>query len=96
MIDEESKRKLLMRLKRAEGQVAAIRRMVDDEKYCVDILLQLSAAQGALAKVGQLMLAVHIETCVEDAFLHGDAAARKRKVAELLEVLERYAGVGGR
>ncbi len=55
MMDADEKKKLLARLKRAEGQLGAVRRMIEEDSYCVDILVQLSAARAALGKAGQLL-----------------------------------------
>ncbi len=93
--DPEAQRKLLARLRRVEGQVTAIRRMVEEEKYCVDILLQISAVQGALGKAGQLLLGSHVETCVASAFETGSKKERQQSIDELMEVFSRY-GTGGR
>jgi len=92
MLDSATKRKVLARLKRIEGQVAGIRRMVEGDQYCVDVLLQMSAARGALAKAGQVVLGSHIDTCVSAAMASGDARERERKIDELLEVFARYGG----
>ncbi len=94
MHDEKTRKKLLTRLKRLEGQIGAIRRMVEEDRYCVDVLIQISAVQGALGKVGHLLLSQHIETCVRQAFEHGDEEARQTKIAELMDVFGRYAGIG--
>ena len=67
------KRKLNNRLRRVIGQVEAVGRMIVDEEYCVDILMQLSAATGALSKIGQIVLEQHIKTCVSDAMESGEA-----------------------
>jgi len=93
-IDSEKKRKLLARLRRAEGQVAAVRRMIDADAYCVDILTQLSASRGALAKVGETVLQHHIETCVTEAFQSGEPDTQQEKVEELMDVFSRYGGLG--
>jgi DNA-binding FrmR family transcriptional regulator len=61
MINEETKTKVLGRLRRIEGQVQGLQRMIDGEAYCVDILLQVSAVQGALEQVEKLLLGRHIE-----------------------------------
>ena len=90
---EPTKEELRRRLKRAEGQVAAVRRMVDEDEGCVDILLQISAVRGALGKVGQVLLGSHIETCVSEAFTDGDEATRKQQVTELMEIFARYGGI---
>ncbi|MBI4590865.1 MAG: metal-sensitive transcriptional regulator [Candidatus Rokubacteria bacterium] len=91
MIDAETKAKALARLRRIEGQVRGIQRMVGAEEYCVDILLQLSAVQGALEQVQKLLLGRHIESCVADAMRSGRARERQRKIEELLEVFTRFA-----
>ena len=94
MMDQERKTRVLRRLSRAEGQMAAVRRMIEEEAGCVDVLLQISAVRGALAKIGQVLLGAHIETCVSDAFASGDEAARRRQVDDLMEIFARYGGVG--
>ena len=94
MLDADGKKKLLARLKRAEGQISALRRMVEEDAYCVDVLLQISAAQGALGKAGHVLLDSHIRTCVGDAFERGDAKQRGKKVDELMDVFARYGGIG--
>lgn len=94
MMDADAKKKLLARLKRAEGQLGAVRRMIEDDAYCVDILVQLSAARAALGKAGQLLLGSHVRTCVASAFESGDERAREESVEELMDVFGRYAGLG--
>lgn len=94
MIDANNKKSALARLRRLEGQVAAIGRMIDEERYCVDVLLQIAAARGALGKLGELVLEAHIRTCVQDAFEGEDDAARDDKICELLDVFARYGGIG--
>ena len=91
MINEETKAKALGRLRRIEGQVQGLQRMIDGEAYCVDILLQISAAQGALEQVQKLLLGRHIESCVADALRSGSRAERQQKVEELLDVFTRFA-----
>ena len=76
MLDTDSKKKVLTRMKRVQGQILALERMIGSEETCVDVLLQISAAQGALGKVGEIILAAHIQTCVSDAFEHGSEPAR--------------------
>ena len=92
MIDPETKVKALGRLRRIEGQVQGIQRMVEEEKYCVDILLQLTAVEGAVEQVQRLLLGSHIESCVADAIRSGSTRDRQRKVDELLEVFSRFSG----
>lgn len=83
----ENKDQLLNRLKRIEGQVRGIARMVEEDTYCVDVLTQLSAAISALEKVGLHLLADHIRGCVADAVATGDG---DESVAELVGVVERF------
>ena len=84
---------LLTRLSRADGQLAAVRRMVQEDAYCVDILVQIAAVRGALGRVGQMLLGSHIEHCVAEAFRSGDAKEQDRQVEELMEVFSRYGGL---
>ncbi len=90
MINEETKAKALGRLRRIEGQVQGLQRMIDAEAYCVDVLLQISAVQGALEQVQKLLLARHIESCVADALTSGSRTERQRKIDELLDVFSRF------
>ena len=92
MIDPETKVKALGRLRRIEGQVQGIQRMVEEEKYCVDILLQLTAVEGAVEQVQRLLLGRHIESCVADAIRSGSTRDRQKKVDELLDVFSRFSG----
>ena len=71
-IDENNKEELLLRLKRIEGQVRGIQKMIDNEKYCVDILTQISAVRGALKKVGLNVLDAHTHGCVHRAVKNRD------------------------
>ncbi len=87
-----SKATLLRRLKRIEGQVRGLQRMVEAEAYCVDILHQVAAVRAALHGVGRALLGGHVERCVVDAVRSGSRRARDRKVAELLQVLARLDG----
>ena len=92
MIDDETRGKALGRLRRIEGQVQGIQRMVEEDKYCVDILLQLTAVQGAVEQVQRLLLGRHIESCVADAVRSGSTRDRQNKMDELLEVFSRFGG----
>ncbi len=91
MLSGREKKNVIDRLRRVEGQVAAIRRMVEEDAYCVDILIQVSAAQAALGKAGHRILGNHIESCVADAFTSGSKGDRQKKIEELMEVFSRYA-----
>lgn len=80
----------LPRLKRIHGQVAGLMRMVEDQRYCVDILTQLRAVQAALRSAEQVILRSHIEHCVADAIKGKDARARQLKLDELADLLKRF------
>lgn len=92
-MNDQSRAKVLARLKKVAGQVAGIQRMVEEERYCVDVLHQISAVEGALDKVGRLMLASHVETCVAGAIASGKPADRKQKLDELMDVFSRFGRV---
>lgn len=83
--------KLLNRLSRIEGQVRGVTRMVADGRYCIDVLTQLRAVRAALARVETEMLKSHLDHCIEDAIVSGDAAEQRKKASELIELLERSA-----
>jgi CsoR family transcriptional regulator, copper-sensing transcriptional repressor len=84
-----AKTSVLKRLKRIEGQVRGLARMVEDDRYCIDIITQLSAARAALRRAEEEILADHIAHCVEHAIASGNKAEQRRKVAELTSVLGR-------
>src|ERR1700730_6958273 len=92
MMDDQTKGKALGRLRRIEGQVQGIQRMVEEDKYCVDILLQLTAVQGAVEQVQKLLLGQHLETCVADAVRSGSSRDRQKKLAGLRELFSRSSG----
>ena len=92
MMEADTKAKILGRLRRIEGQVQGIHRMVEEDKYCVDILLQLTAVEGAVEQVQRLLLGRHIESCVADAIRSGSTRDRQKKVDELLDVFSRFSG----
>jgi DNA-binding FrmR family transcriptional regulator len=89
---DETRDKALGRLRRIEGQVQGLQRMIGADAYCVDILLQISAVQGALEQVQKLLLGRHIESCVTDALRSGSKNDRQRKIDELLDVFARFGG----
>ncbi|WP_417749345.1 metal-sensitive transcriptional regulator [Rosistilla oblonga] len=90
MLSDDEKKKLNNRLRRVIGQVEAVGRMIEDEEYCVDILMQLSAATGALNKVGQIVLEQHVKSCVSDAIERGNVKDRDEKIEELMKVFRKY------
>lgn len=80
---------LLTRLSRIEGQVRGIARMIEQERYCIDVMTQIEAVRAALGKVESEMLKSHLDTCVEGAIAGGDADEQRRKAAELIQLLQR-------
>ena len=86
---EENKSKLLNRLRRIEGQVRGVARMVEDDRYCIDILTQTQALRAALNRVETELLRNHVDHCVRGAFTSGDAQDQQQKIEELIEVLQR-------
>jgi DNA-binding FrmR family transcriptional regulator len=82
---------LVRRLHRIEGQVRGIERMVDEDRYCIDILTQISAATTALESLAMQILDDHIRHCVAGALASGDEADANAKVEELLEAVRRFA-----
>jgi DNA-binding FrmR family transcriptional regulator len=96
MMNEATKKKVIARLRRIAGQVEGIARMVEEDRYCVDVLLQIASAQAALGQAGKLVLRSHVETCVSAAMASGKSVARKQKIDELMEVFARYGCMGGR
>lgn len=80
----------LQRLRRIEGQVRGLVKMVEEKRYCVDILTQLRAARAALRRVEEGVLREHVEHCVAEALREGDDREQREKVDELLAVLSRF------
>jgi DNA-binding FrmR family transcriptional regulator len=85
----DTKRNCGDRLKRIEGQVRGIARMVEEDRYCIDILTQIRAVRAALRRVEDEVLNDHVAHCVEGAIASGDGAEQRRKVQELMTVLTR-------
>jgi DNA-binding FrmR family transcriptional regulator len=90
--DDGVKAKARGRLRRIEGQVQGLQRMIDHDAPCVDVLLQISAAQGALEQVRKLLLGRHIESCVADALRSASRGDRQQKIDALLDVVTRFGG----
>jgi CsoR family transcriptional regulator, copper-sensing transcriptional repressor len=90
-MDAQDKPQLLNRLNRIEGQVRGVARMVEDGRYCIDVLTQVQAVRAALARVETELLKGHLGHCIEGAIVSGDKDEQRRKAAELIELLERAA-----
>ncbi len=82
---------LVKRLRRIEGQVRGLERMVEEERYCIDVLTQIAAVSTALESVSVKLLDDHVRHCVADALASGDADAAAQKSEELLAAVQRFA-----
>jgi DNA-binding FrmR family transcriptional regulator len=85
----EAKSSCLKRLSRIEGQVRGLSRMVEDDRYCIDVVTQISAVRAALRKLEEEVLRDHVGHCVEHAIAAGNKAEQRKKVAELMDVIGR-------
>jgi DNA-binding FrmR family transcriptional regulator len=85
-VPAETKEALGRRLKRIEGQVRGLQRMVDEERYCADVLVQIASVQEALRGVGRVLLQNHLEHCTTQAIRSGDPEAAGRVVQELVDL----------
>jgi DNA-binding FrmR family transcriptional regulator len=83
------KSSLQKRLSRIEGQVRGLSKMVDEDRYCIDIVTQISAVRAALRRVEEEVLRDHVAHCVEHAISSGDKADQREKIAELMAVIGR-------
>jgi CsoR family transcriptional regulator, copper-sensing transcriptional repressor len=88
-VKAKDKEKIRNRLRRIEGQVRGVQRMVDEEAYCVDVLTQLSSIVSAAEKVGLLLLTDHVEHCVRESIEKGGLEADE-KIEELTAAVERF------
>lgn len=86
---KDRKQKALQRLARLEGQVRGIARMIEEDRYCIDILNQALAVRSALSQVEMLILQDHADDCVDEAIAAPDPEAQRRKFRELVEVFEK-------
>ena len=85
----EDKQKILDRLARLEGQVRGVARMVEQERYCIDIMSQTSAIRAALTAVDKILIKNHAMLCVESALASGDVDKQREKFTELVDLLEK-------
>ena len=86
---KQDKPRLLNRLRRIEGQVRGVERMIEEDRYCIDVLTQLQAIRAAVARVESEMLKGHLGHCIESAIVSGDQAEQRQKASELIALLER-------
>jgi CsoR family transcriptional regulator, copper-sensing transcriptional repressor len=83
------KQSCLKRLNRIEGQVRGLSRMVSEDRYCIDVVTQISAVRAALRRAEEEILRDHVAHCVEHAIVSGNKAEQRRKIAELMDVVGR-------
>ena len=88
-MQQQAKTSTLKRLGRIEGQVRGLARMVESDRYCIDVVTQISAVRAALRKVEEEVLRDHVGHCVEGAIASGNKRDQRRKIAELMDVLGR-------
>ena len=86
---KEIKASCSKRLRRIEGQVRGISRMVDENRYCIDVVTQIAAVRAALRRVEEEVLRDHVAHCVEHAIASGNKAEQQRKIQELMAVVSR-------
>lgn len=84
-----TKSEVAKRLRRIEGQVGGLLRMIEDDRYCVDVLTQINAVRAALHKVEEKILGDHVSHCVAAAFASGDVTDQRHKVEELITTIGR-------
>ncbi|MFQ5780706.1 MAG: metal-sensitive transcriptional regulator [Nitrospiria bacterium] len=84
-----TKKEVLTRLSKIQGQIKGIGRMIDENRYCIDILQQVSAVQGALDRVAKETMRQHLEGCVAKAFQSKDKQIRGKKIDELMEMFSK-------
>jgi DNA-binding FrmR family transcriptional regulator len=90
MADYPSHKEELSRLRKIEGQIRGVQKMVEEGRYCVDILQVLSSIQGAIEKVEDEMLRRHLEGCVSHAVRSGSSRARNEKFNEIVELISKF------
>ncbi len=88
-MQKDAKAKVSKRLNRIEGQVRGLARMVEEDRYCIDVVTQISAVRAALRRVEEEVLRDHVAHCVEGAIASGNRADQRKKIAELMDVLGR-------
>jgi DNA-binding FrmR family transcriptional regulator len=88
-VQKETKAAVLKRLKRVAGQVGGVTQMVENDRYCIDVVTQISAVRAALRRIEEEVLEDHVGYCVEAAIRSGDRDEQRKKVAELMEVFAR-------
>lgn len=86
-MQDDRRANVLTRLRRIEGQVRGLQKMVEEDRYCGDILNQVASVQSALRGAGKVVTRGHLETCVTDALRSGDQEAAERTYTEIMDLL---------
>jgi DNA-binding FrmR family transcriptional regulator len=86
-VQSEIQQSCLSRLRRIEGQVRGVARMVEEDRYCIEVIHQIQAVRAALKRVEEEILKDHVSHCVQDAVRNGKPAEQRKKIAELMDVL---------
>jgi DNA-binding FrmR family transcriptional regulator len=90
-IQNEEKEDVLRRLNRIEGQVKGIRRLVEEDTYCVDVMTQVSSVHEALRSVGKILMRNHLQHCVTDALRDGDDTKAEKTYQEMMDLIYKFA-----
>jgi DNA-binding FrmR family transcriptional regulator len=85
MLDERGSKEIARRLRKIEGQVRGLQRMIEEGRYCMEVLQQLTSVVAALRQVERIMLRQHLETCVSEAIRHGPNDEQRRKLDEVMK-----------
>lgn len=80
----------IVRLNRIEGQIRGVKKMIEEKRYCIDILTQLSSIVGAIMSVEENILSRHLKGCVQESFVKGSREDRAQKIEEVIEVLRKF------
>ena len=90
-VDPDIRKQAVVRLRKAEGQIRGIEKMVDEERYCADIIVQIAAVQESLRSAARLLLRNHLEHCATEAIRSSDAQRRERMYDELTDLFAKLA-----
>jgi len=89
MLDEKKRQNVISRLNRIEGQIKGIVKMVEEDRYCIDIINQTSAIAAALKSVENIVMENHLNTCVSDAMQKNDENEKQEKISEIMDAISR-------
>lgn len=90
MMNQEQKADVCRRLKKIEGQIRGIVKMIEDDRYCVDVLSQTRAISSAIRSVENLVMKQHLQTCVKHSMQSNDIDDQNEKIAEIMELFSKF------